>query len=119
MRDRSFLKLIDRETELAGEAGVAQFGENVEEVILVAKPDAVGHQLVETKVELGGPATEGDDKLRIQEGFTAGETQHPDAGSARFFQESEGDRDRKSIGPLDRHAAMRAGEIALVGPGEG
>ena len=39
--------------------------------------------------------------------------------SRRLFEEPEGRGDVEPVGPLDGHAAVRAGEVALVRPGEG
>ena len=98
--------------------GVAQVGEHRCEVRLVAMPDAVGHQLVEAEAELGGPAREGDQELGVEERLAAGEAEQLDAGGVGLFEEADGGRDVEPVGPLDRHAAVRAGQVALVRAGE-
>ena len=80
----------------------------------VAMPDAVGHQLVEAEAELGGPLRDRDEKLRVEERLAAGEAEDLDAGRVGLFEKADRGRDVEAVGPLDRHAAMRAGEVALV-----
>ena len=85
----------------------------------VAVPDAVGHDLVEAEAQLGGPAAQRLHELGIQERLAAGEAEDLDALGVGVLQEAQGDGDVEAVGPLDRHAAVRAAEVALIGPGEG
>jgi len=58
-------------------------------------------------------------KLGEQKRFAAGEAEDADAEAIRVFKETDSDGDVEPLGPFDRHAAMRAGEVALVRAGEG
>src|SRR5205085_707832 len=56
--------------------------------------------------------------FRVQERLAAGEAEDLDAIASRLFEETEGDGNGQALGPFDRHAAVRAGQVALVGAGE-
>src|SRR5205807_2299516 len=64
-------------------------------------------------------ARQGEDELVIEERLAAGEAERRDALGEGVFEEADGGGDVEAIGPLDRHAAMRAGQVALVRSGEG
>src|SRR5262249_53424952 len=57
--------------------------------------------------------------LRVEEGFAAGEAEGADAAGVGAFQETQGSADVETVRPFDRDAAMRAGQVALIGTGEG
>src|SRR5438132_13269290 len=80
----------------------------------VSEPDAVGNDLVEAKAQVGGPATEGVQKLRVKKRLPAGEAEQPDAVGVRIPQKTQGGFDIEPVRPLDGHAAMRTSKVALV-----
>src|SRR5437763_642091 len=82
-------------------------------------PDAVGHELVEAETEFRGPFRQADEELGVEERLAAGEAERVDARGVRLFQKADRGRDVEAVGPLDRHAAMRTTQIALIGAGEG
>ena len=84
-------------------------------------PDAVGHDLVEAEAQLGGPAASAaTHELGVEERLAAGEAEESRCPSAwASSRNRRARRDVEPVGPLDRHAAVRAGQVALVRAGEG
>src|SRR5262249_35770102 len=62
---------------------------------------------------------DGVDELRIEERLTPCQAEGPDALGVGVVEEAKGNADVEAIGPLDRHATVRTGQIALVGSGKG
>src|SRR5262249_2241602 len=102
----------------AAVARAVQLAQHLRQMPLVAVPDAVGDDLVKTGTEGGCTPRQGDEKLRIQERFAAGEAEPLDAVRMRVFEELNGGVDAEPVGPLDGHAAVRTSEVALIGAGE-
>ena len=85
----------------------------------IAMPDAVGDDAIEAKAELRPAARQRDHEFRIDERLAAGEAEDADAERVGLFEEVERDGDFEEFGPFDRHAAMGAFEVALIGAGKG
>src|SRR4051812_2917911 len=82
-------------------------------------PNAVGHDLVEAEIQFGRSAGQGEQEFGIQKRLAAGEAERADAERVGGFQEADCRRDVEPVGPFDRHAAVRAVEIALIRAGKG
>jgi hypothetical protein len=113
------VELIDPQADLAREAGIFQSAEDRAQPRLIREPDAVGDDLVEAEAKLRCPARQSDQEFRIEERLAAGETEQLDAVGMGVLEKAERGRDVEPIGPFDRDAAMGAGEVALIRPGEG
>jgi hypothetical protein len=109
------VELVHAQAELARVAGASQVGQNAPQMRLGVIPDAVGHHLVEPKAELGPATGQGQQEFGVQERLAAGEAEHADAVSARLLEKADRGRDVEAVRPLDRHATVRAGQVALVG----
>src|SRR5579884_1381067 len=57
-------------------------------------------------------------EFREQKWLAAREAQDADAVGVRIFHKADGNTDVEAVRPLDRYAAMRALEVALVRAGE-
>jgi hypothetical protein len=112
------VEFVDADAQLAGETRACQFRQDFFKMTVVPLPDGVGHDFVKAKAQLSCATAQGDDEFRIQKRLSAGEPQRADAVAVRVLQETQGDSHVEAIGPFDRHAAMRTGQIALVGAGK-
>src|SRR5712692_2744928 len=113
------MELINAQSEFAIEASIGQCSEDLLQMDSVREPNTVGRNLIETETEFGRPAAHDVQKLRIKEGLPSGEAKNAYSIGMGVLQEAHGHRDRQALRPFDRHTAVRAAQIALVGAGEG
>jgi hypothetical protein len=112
------MKLVHAQPQFAVETGVGQLLQDILQVSSALKPDAVGHDLVEAEAKLSGPPADCQHELRINKRLAAGQTQDANAVVMSLFHKPQGHGDIESVGPFNRHAAMRTGQVALIGSGE-
>src|SRR5262249_9814009 len=85
---------------------------------LVIEPDTVGNDLVEAQAQVGGPAAQRMQELRVQKRFAAGEADNAYSLGGSVLQEAQRDRNRQAVRPLNRHAAMGTCQVTLIRPGK-
>ena len=112
------VKLVHAQAELAVKTRVCQLRQDYFEFGFRFKPDAVGHDIVESKSQFHRSPARFDDKFGIQERFSAGKTDDFDAIIMGLFEKTSGDGNWKPIGPFDGYAAMGTRQIALIGSGK-
>src|SRR5439155_949234 len=82
------VKLVNAQAQLAGEACLFQAAQDLDQMLIIFEPDAVGNDLVEAKSQRCRALGECEDELRIEERFAAGEAEDLDAVGVGVLQEA-------------------------------
>src|SRR5437762_3475313 len=112
------VKLINAQTQFAGKACFGQFAQHRFQVGSVLVPDAVCHDLVEAEPEGRGPPAQDMHELGIKEWLTPREAKDAYSIGMRVLQEAQGYTYVQSIRPFNGNAAVRTGQVALIGARE-